>query len=309
MKDELDRLIDTARNWLGDGHGVAIATVIETWGSAPRRRGSHALIRDDGLFEGSVSGGCVEGDLLLRAQEIAVSGGFERRDYGVADDSAWQVGLACGGEISVFVQAIADNAFAPALIDRIAVARAGGRELVLSTDLATGVTREGEAEGAFVNVYPPRLRMMIVGAVHIAQALVPLATIAGFQPLIVDPRDGFAASARFEAIAVDTRWSDEALADWRIDSGTAVITLTHDPKIDDPALIAALDSDAFYIASLGSRRTHAKRRERLAAAGFDEAAIDRVQGPAGLSIGAVNPAEIAVSILAGTIAALRKPRA
>ena len=306
MKDELDHLIETARAWLGDGHGVAIATVIETWGSAPRRRGSHALIRDDGLFEGSVSGGCVEGDLLLRAQEIATKGGFERRDYGVADDSAWQVGLACGGEISVFVQAIALDAFAPAWLDRIAAARADGRALVLSTDLATGVTHEGEADGAFVNRYPPRLRMMIVGAVHIAQALVPLSTIAGFQPMIVDPRDGFAAAARFDGVDVDTRWSDEALADWRIDSGTAVITLTHDPKIDDPALIAALNSDAFYIASLGSRRTHAKRRERLAAAGFDEVAIDRVQGPAGISIGAANPAEIAVSILAGAIAALRK---
>ncbi|RVT91254.1 XdhC family protein [Sphingomonas crocodyli] len=309
MKDELDHLIDTARAWLGEGRGVAIATVIETWGSAPRRRGSHALIRDDGLFEGSVSGGCVEGDLLLRAQEIATLGGFERRDYGVADDSAWQVGLACGGEISVFVQALAPDAFAPALIARIAASRADGRELVLSTDLATGITREGAVEGAFINAYPPRLRMMIVGAVHIAQALVPLATIAGFQPLIVDPRDGFAAAARFDGVSVDPRWSDEALADWRIDSGSAVITLTHDPKIDDPALIAALRSDAFYIASLGSRRTHAKRCERLAAAGFDQAAIDRVQGPAGLSIGAANPAEIAVSILAGAIAALRKPQA
>ena len=308
MKDELDHLIDTARIWLYEGRGVAIATVIETWGSAPRRRGSHALIRDDGLFEGSVSGGCVEGDLLLRAREIANKGGFERRDYGVADDSAWQVGLACGGEISVFVQAIADDAFAPALIDRIAQSRADGRALLLSTDLATGLTREGDVEGAFTNLYAPRLRMMIVGAVHIAQALVPLATIAGFQPMIVDPRDGFAAAARFDGINVDTRWSDEALADWRIDSGTAIVTLTHDPKIDDPALIAALNSDAFYIASLGSRRTHAKRRERLAAAGFDESAIDRVQGPAGVSIGATNPAEIAVSILAGAIAALRKPK-
>jgi xanthine dehydrogenase accessory factor len=310
IADELDHLISTAQDWLRAGHGVAVATVVATWGSAPRRKGSHAIIRDDGLFEGSVSGGCVEGDMLLRAQEISRIGGFERRDYGVADDMAWQAGLACGGEISVLIQSVDADHFPPALLDAIVDARRDGRAISFGTDLATGRTAEELAgcEGAFTNAYPPRLRMMIVGAVHIAQALAPMAEMVGFAPLIVDPREGFASATRFTH-PVDTRWSDEALADWRIDSATAVVTLTHDPKIDDPALAAALKSEAFYIAALGSRRTQAKRLERLTAQGFAEADLARIDGPAGLPIGAANPAEIALSILSGAVAALRRPAA
>jgi xanthine dehydrogenase accessory factor len=147
--------------------------------------------------------------------------------------------------------------------------------------------------------------MMIVGAVHVSQHLVPLARQLGYSVQIVDPRDSFAVADRFADIAVDTRWPDEAMAEWRPDGGTAVVTLSHDPKIDDPALIAALNSEAFYIAALGSRRTHAKRIERLTAAGFTEAQLARIDGPAGIAISAATPAEIALSILAGATAALR----
>lgn len=307
MSDELDQLLATARMWLDEGQKIAIATVIETWGSAPRRRGSHAIVRDDGLFEGSVSGGCVEGDVIVAAQELCqAGGGFVRRDYGVADDMAWQVGLACGGRISVLVQSIDEAHFPPGLIDDIVAARAAGRSIEVHTDLATGHSAIGMTPAdAFTNVYAPPLRMMIVGAVHIAQSLAPLARLVGYQPMIVDPRDGFAAASRFADLAVDPRWPDEALAEWRPDGATAVVTLTHDPKIDDPALAIALRSPAFYIASLGSRRTHAKRIERLMAMGFTPDQLARIQGPAGLAIGAANPAEIALSILAGATAALR----
>jgi xanthine dehydrogenase accessory factor len=311
MAGELDLMLATARDWLNDGHGVAIATVMQTWGSAPRRKGSHAIIRDDGLFEGSVSGGCVEGDVIVAAQQLLRDGGgFERRDYGVQDDAAWQVGLACGGEIAVLVQTIDDSHFPAALLDDIADARRQGISLTVATDPVNG--RSGIAQEAaddrFLNVYAPPLRMMIVGAVHISQSLAPLAGLVGYQVMIVDPRESFAAASRFADMRVDTRWSDEALTDWKPDRSTAIITLTHDPKIDDPALAAALRSDAFYIAALGSRRTHAKRIDRLTAQGFTAADLDRIDGPAGLRIGAINPAEIALSIIAGATAALRIPR-
>jgi len=312
MLDELDDLLTKARSWHDEGHGVALATVMQTWGSAPRRRGSHAVIRDDGLFEGSVSGGCVEGDVLVAAQALlAAGGGFERRDYGVQDENAWTFGLACGGSIAVLIQTIDDAHFPAALLDRVVAERREGRPIAVHSDLATGHSTEvprdtADDDAGFVNLYPPPLRMMIVGAVHVSQHLVPLARQLGYRVQIVDPRDSFAAAERFAGVEVDTRWPDEAFADWRPDGGTAVVTLTHDPKIDDPALTVALGSDAFYIAALGSRRTHSKRIERLTAQGFDADAVARIDGPAGLAIGAATPAEIALSILAGATAALRR---
>lgn len=308
MLDELDDLLRSARDWLAAGHKVAIATVIQTWGSAPRPRGSHAIIRDDGLFEGSVSGGCVEGDVIFGAQAlIRGGGGFERRDYGVQDENAWSFGLACGGTISVLIQTVDAQHYPPALIDTVIERRGRGQAVSVITDLASGMSREAEGGGdnVYANLYPPPLRMMIVGAVHVGQKLVPLARQLGYRVLMVDPRDSFAAAGRFAGIEIDTRWPDEAFAEWRPDGGTAVVTLTHDPKIDDPALVAALRSDAFYVAALGSRKTHAARLERLSTRGFTQEELARIDGPAGLAIGAATPAEIALSILAGATAALR----
>lgn len=306
--DDLDQQLGTAADWRAAGHGVAIATVIETWGSAPRRRGSHAIIRDDGLMVGSVSGGCVEGDVLVAAQDLIAGGGGARRlDYGVADATAWQVGLPCGGRISVLVQTVDADHFPPALLGEIRAARAGGRSAVVSTDLASGRSVAGDAAGGdrFVRDYPPPLRLMVVGAAHVARSLVPMARLLGYTPLIVDPRDGFARSAAQDGLVVDPRFPDEALAEWKPDAASAVVTLSHDPKIDDPALIAALNSPAFYIAALGSRRTQAARRERLAALGFGSDALARIHGPAGLPIGAADPPEIALSILSQATAVLR----
>jgi xanthine dehydrogenase accessory factor len=304
--DDLDRLLAAAGTWTRSGHRLALATVIATWGSAPRRVGSHLLVRDDGLFEGSVSGGCVEGAVIATARQRIAAGGGELLTFGVDSETAWSAGLACGGEIRVMVQAVADGAFPPALLDRIAAARTEGRTLALATDLSTFRTSEATA-GDFVARYDPPLRLMLVGAVHIAQALVPMARLLGWQPLLVDPRGSFAAGPRFQDLAVDDRWPDEALAAWRPDAASAVVTLTHDPKLDDAALMVALRSPAFYVAALGSRRTHAARRDRLAAAGFGEADLDRIHGPAGLSIGAANPAEIALSVAAQMVAAWRQP--
>ncbi|UAJ08845.1 XdhC family protein [Glacieibacterium megasporae] len=308
--DDLDRVLTAARDWRAAGHGVALATVIDTWGSAPRRVGSHLAVRNDGLFEGSVSGGCVEGDVITEAIDLIASGGFKRLDYGVADATAWEVGLACGGKISVLVQAVTDARFAPGLIERLIEARAAGTAVTLATDLASGTTVEIERAGesaadTFAYAYAPPLRLAVIGAVHIAQTLVPIARLLGYAPLVIDPRGLFAKDARFDGITLDDGWPDEALTRWRPNAASAVVALSHDPKLDDVALAAALRSEAFYIAALGSRKNHASRLERLAAQGFGEATLARVRGPAGLDIGAANPAEIALSIAAQMTAAWR----
>ncbi len=297
--------LTAARGWMSAGHQVAIATVMETWGSAPRRKGSHLAIRDDGLFEGSVSGGCVEGDVITEAQALLAAGtGAATLAYGVADATAWQVGLACGGRIEILVQRLAGDGFAPALIDRLIGAAAAGDTVTISTDPASGLSHEGDS-GPLTRAYPPPRRLAIIGAVHIAQALVPLAAGLGFAVTVIDPRGLFAADARFAGLDLDRRWPDEALADWRPNAASAIVALTHDPKLDDVALAAALRSPAFYIAALGSRKNHAGRCERLRGLGFGDVDLARVHGPAGLAIGAADPPEIALSIAAEMTAAWR----
>jgi xanthine dehydrogenase accessory factor len=303
--DDLSAL-GAAADWARAGHHVAVATVIETWGSAPRRVGSRLVIRDDGLFQGSVSGGCVEGDVITEAQALLAEGGVSRQlDYGVADETAWQVGLACGGRIRVLVQRLTDDGFPLGLIDRLQAAAEAGDEVALATSLASGATIAA-SEGEFVLRWPPPRRLAVIGAVHIAQALVPLAQALGIAVTVIDPRGLFAADARFAGLALDRRWPDEALAEWRPNAASAVVALTHDPKLDDVALAAALRSPAFYIAALGSRKNHGRRRERLAALGFGDGDLDRIHGPAGLDIGAANPAEIALSIAAQLTAEWRR---
>ena len=310
--DELAFLFGTVLGWLAEGHRVAIATVIETWGSAPRARGSHMVLREDGLFQGSVSGGCVEGDVIVNAQEALAQNRAVRLDYGVSNSEAWQVGLACGGRISVLVQPVDAQHFSPALLHQILDERRARRGVTVRTRLDDGgseavaeaVTGAQAGDGLYINSYDPPLRVAIVGAVHIAQALVPLVEAMGYAPFVIDPRGAFA-SGRFHGLDVSPLWPDEALQAWKPDSRSAVITLTHDPKLDDPALSTALASPAFYIAALGSRKTHGARLERLKAQGFDDEQLARIHGPAGLSIGAKTPAEIAVSIAAQMTAALR----
>lgn len=308
LDDDLNALA-TALAWSAAGHGVAVATVISTWGSAPRREGSHLVVRGDGLFEGSVSGGCVEADVILAAQDLIPAGnGHAVLDYGVADQVAWQAGLACGGRISILVQRLADDALPPALVAEVLAATAAGTGSSISSDPATGTAVAGEA-GPFVRRYPPPRRLFIIGAVHIAQALVPLALGLGVAPTVIDPRGLFAADARFAGLELDRRWPDEALAAHGLNSAAAVVALTHDPKIDDVALACALRSPAYYVAALGSRKNHAARLDRLASQGFGPNDLARIHGPAGLAIGAVGPAEIALSIAAQMTSAWRLPPA
>lgn len=298
-----DTVLAAAQSW--KGAPMAIATVVSTWGSAPRPRGGHMLVHADGRFEGSVSGGCVESDILATAAEVIAGAPFQVKAYGVADAAAWEVGLPCGGEISVMVQPVSAEGFDPELFDRIAEARAAGKALTVATDLATGHSdaRPIGTGSAFINRYDPPRRLLIVGAVQIAQALAGLARELGIETVVIDPRARFLTEERFPGVKLDDGWPDEAVTSYAPGPSTAVVTLSHDTKIDDPALIAALAAPTAYVGALGSRRSHAARRERLAAAGVSESDLDRIDAPVGLDIGAIGPAEIALSIAAAMVGA------
>ncbi|NIJ19907.1 xanthine dehydrogenase accessory factor [Sphingomonas naasensis] len=293
-----DSVLAAARSWAGAP--MALATVVSTWGSAPRPRGSHMLVHEDGRFEGSVSGGCVETDILATAADVIAGAPAVVKTYGVADPAAWEVGLPCGGEIAVLVQQVSTGGFDPRLFDAIATAQAEGRSFDVASDLASGRSAAG-SQGEFVNRYDPPRRLLIVGAVQIAQRLAGLARELGIVTHVIDPRGRFLTEARFPGVVLDDRWPDEAVTALRPDPATAVVTLSHDPKIDDAALTAALAHPTGYVAALGSRKSHAARLERLRVAGVAEAALARIDGPAGLDIGAIGPAEIALSIAAAMV--------
>ena len=311
---------ETALEWHREGYGAALATVVETWGSAPRRAGAQLAVGGDGRIAGSVSGGCVEGAVVLEAQEALDDGKPRLLEFGVSDEDAFAVGLACGGTIKVLVEPVG-GALPAELLEALVAARAARKPLAYEVNLASGARRLAEdgyggrmradrsgleEDGeTFVAVHNPPLRLIIVGAVHIAQALVPIARVAGYDPVLIDPRAAFASADRFPGETILDDWPDEAVAKLGLDARTALVLLTHDPKLDDPALAAALRAECFYIGALGSKKTHAKRVARLQAGGFTDAETGRIHGPIGLDIGAAGPAEIAVSILAEMTAVLR----
>jgi xanthine dehydrogenase accessory factor len=263
------------------------------------------LVHADGRFVGSVSGGCVEADVLERAQMVLSGAPAIVRRYGVADDAAWDVGLPCGGDIHVLVQPVSADGFPESLFKGIVNARGNGATLAVVTDLATGrsrITQDAAADG-FVNVYYPARRLLIVGAVEIAAALSAIAVSQGIDITLCDPRGRFLTADRFPGVRLDDRWPDEAVKAFAPDSRSAIVTLSHDPKIDDPALISALDSPAAYVAALGSVRSHAARLSRLSAAGVGADQTARIEGPAGVAINAISAPEIALSIAGGMIRA------
>ena len=278
---------------------LALATVIETWRSAPCPVGTHMLIHEDGRFTGSVSGGCVEGDVLETAAAIIARAPHELKRYGVADGMAWEVGLPCGGDIVVLIQRIDETGFPASLFEEIARAQAAGLTLRVSTNVETGLSALGS--GGFSNVYAPPRRLLIVGAVEIARTLAEIARDIGFGVTVIDPRARFLTCERFPSATLDDRWPDEAIAALRPDDRTAVVTLSHDTKIDDPALIAALAAPTAYVAALGSRSSHAARLVRLKAHGLGDDQLARIEGPAGMLINAISAPEIALSIAAGMV--------
>jgi len=318
--DRFDDTPETALAWHRAGKGAALATVVETWGSAPRRVGSQLAISGEGEIAGSVSGGCVEGAVVAEALDAIEAGKPVMLEYGVSDDDAFAVGLACGGTIRVLVEPVG-SVLPENLLADLVLAREGRVPVVYVTGMQTDRRLEREGHEArfrmdrsgfdedgetFIAVHNPPLRLIVVGAVHIAQALVPMARIAGYDPLLVDPRESFASETRFPGETVLHDWPDEGLRALGLDARTALVLLTHDPKLDDPALIEALRSDVFYIGALGSTRTHASRVDRLEAVGLGQDEIARIHAPIGLDIGAAGPAEIAVSILAEMTRVLRR---
>lgn len=322
-----DRIPEIALDWHRAGLGAALATVVETWGSAPRQAGSQLAVSGSGEIMGSVSGGCVESAVVTEALDALADGRSRVLTFGVTDETAFSAGLACGGTIRVLVEPIDGAAGLPAtMLADLVAARAARSPRACQVDLSDwsrrlwtpaeapesirarfrADTAGMEADGSFVAIHNPPLRLIVVGAVHIAQALLPMARLAGYDPALIDPRDAFGSAARFPDETISHDWPDEAMATLGPDSRTAVVTLTHDTKLDDPAILAALRSDCFYLGCLGSTRTHAKRLERLRAAGVPEVDIARIHAPVGLDIGARTPAEIAISVLAQITQRLRR---
>ena len=321
-----DRIPEIALDWHREGQGAALATVVETWGSAPRQAGSQLAISGGAEIMGSVSGGCVEGAVVTEALEALQDGRPRLLTFGVTDETAFAVGLACGGTIRVMVEPVGEGpeALSESLLAEVVAARASRRALAVevrpdgwarrllrpgedaATDARFRADRSGmEEDGRFLAIHNPPLRMIVIGAVHIAQALLPMARLAGYDPVLIDPRDAFGSDLRFPGETILDDWPDEALGALAPDARTAIVTLTHDPKLDDPAIAVALRSGCFYLGCLGSKKTHAKRLERLQAAGLTAEDIARIHAPVGLDIGARSPAEIALSILAQVTQTLR----
>jgi xanthine dehydrogenase accessory factor len=329
--------------WGAEAQPLALATVVKTWGSAPRAAGAKMVVSADGRIAGSVSGGCVEAAVIESAGKAVKTGKPCLLTFGVADGTAWAVGLACGGSIEVFVEApgaagLAELASlatgeAPAAVATVLSGSHLGHRLFLHGDgqirgtlkgplaqAVTSVARAALAEGksmrasvdetdVFVEVMRPAPKLVIVGGVHIAIPLTWMARSLGYHTIVVDPRPAFGSADRFpQAHEIVSAWPDEALNGIGLNAASAVAVLTHDPKLDDPALRAALVSPAFYVGALGSKQTQAKRRERLLAAGLTEAQVDRLRAPIGLDLGGRSPEEIAVSVLA-QIVAVRNGRA
>ena len=336
-------VIDDIARWLADGErNIALATVLTTWGSAPRKAGAKMAFTAGGAaISGSVSGGCVEGAVIEAGGDVLAGGRPCLLRFGVADETAWGVGLACGGTIEVFVERLDLPSYEAA---RRWIA--GGTSGALLTAVAgpdallgdKGIVERGQAVAGplaaaldaptltladtthaaqrvttaaglelFIDPIRPAPALVIVGGAHIAVALARLARVLGYRTVVIDPRRAFGSAARFPDVdRLAQAWPDKALAEEPLTAESAVVTLSHDPKIDDPALRAALSSDAFYVGALGSRKTHAARAHRLAALGFDETQLARIHAPIGLDIGADNPEEIALAIMAEVVKSWRQ---
>ena len=309
-------VMDDVKAWLSADDPVALATVISTWGSAPRPAGSRMAISKSGKIAGSVSGGCLEGEVFEQAQAVLAGNPAQLFHYGVSDDLAWTVGLSCGGEVDVLVEPLSD------VHRRLIDALETETPVVLETDVSTspgarqllGQTTDGAREllerdspirrdGQFLEPFPRPPELFIFGGSHVAIPLTRLARALGFRITVVDARSKFAEADRFpEARRVIHAWPDEVLNELPMDSSTYIVILTHDPKFDDPTITAALKGRPRYIGAIGSRKTHRERVARLTAAGVDLDSLRRVHAPIGLDLGAQTAEETALAILAEMVA-------
>jgi len=327
--------------WFAEGEtAIALATVVNTWGSAPRKVGAKMAFTADGRISGSVSGGCVEGAVLDAGLDSIRSGEPQLLHYGVADETAWEVGLACGGIIDVFVEILDEPSYfqlRKLIVEdwegSVITVISGPKELVGQT---VAYSRDGDRIGSqvvgegdilrnrlpgfhrsqrfslsddvevFVDIFRPAPTLIMVGGVHVAIALTILAKTIGYRSVIVDPRRAFGSEIRFPNVdKLVQEWPKKAFQEIPLTADTAVALLTHDPKIDDQALSILLDSSVFYIGALGSRKTHNKRLQRLEMMGYENEQLARIHAPIGLRIGADNPEEIALAVLAEIVAVRR----
>jgi xanthine dehydrogenase accessory factor len=310
----MDEALSKAARWRENGQRVALATVVATRRSAPRPVGSKLAVSDQGELAGSVSGGCVESDVVLAAQDVLGGGEPRLVTYGITDDMALGVGLPCGGEIDVFVEELRDEHRPDVLLT--VVAGEGVGERLHDPGLEQAARRRGRSHAfslgertVFADVQAPPPRLFVYGAVDTAEALCRAAKLLGWRTVVADARATFATPERIpSADELLVLWPDEALAHVRPDVDTAVLVLTHDDKFDLPLLEEVLQTDAFYVGALGSRRNQERRRALLLERRVEEDDLDRIAGPAGLDLGADSPAETALSMLA-EILAVRAGRA
>jgi xanthine dehydrogenase accessory factor len=316
-------LLPTLSRWHGDGRRAVIATVVERRGSAPRDPGASLALNDLGEIAGSVTGGCVEPSVISEAQEILGGGAPRVREYGISDDTAFEVGLACGGTVAILVAPL-DLSLVPALVDAADADRAVALTIVASGDrigtqelheqpagavgrlLRAGESALTDVEGmaVFVHAITPRPAMYVFGAIDHAAALARVGKVLGYRVTVCDARAAFVTAERFpEADELVVEWPDRFLATAPVSASSVICVLTHDEKFDVPALIAALDTPAVYIGAMGSKVTTAAREERLRAEGVDDAGIGRIHAPIGLAIGARSPEEVAVAIAAEIVEA------
>ena len=320
--------IAVARRWIDEFGTIALATVVKTWGSSPVPVGGQLVVGPDDRFEGSVSGGCVEAAVIMAAGEVMATGKPKVLEYGVGDETAWRVGLPCGGRIEILVERLSGRSDAEYL-DTVLETRAKRSLLIVDVQLEDGrralhrdasgydaktadallggesCILETPAGRRFLHALAPPVRVILVGAGHVAQVLADLVHNVGYQAIVVDPRTAFSSEARFGGVPLRQDWPLDALPSLGLDSRTAVVSLAHDARLDDETLPLAARSPCFYVGALGSRRTHERRVERLSQAGLTSAEIARIDAPVGLPIGAKGPAEIAVSILGAIIKARR----
>ena len=303
--DNVDaQVLKKADEWLRAGHRAVLGTIVRTWGSAPRPVGALVVIRDDGLVAGSVSGGCIEDDLVDRVRRKALAAELPQRvTYGVTAEEAFRFGLPCGGTIALILEPLGPQSQIAELLARVAA----GRQTVRTLDMKTGAVTLADGSGTellafdddhLITAHGPRWRLLIVGAGQLTHYVAQMSLALDYQVTICDPREEYADGWLVPGTELLRTMPDDTVVEFKPDTHSAILALTHDPKLDDLALMEALKSPAFYVGAIGSMRNQAKRRERLKEFGVTEAELARLHGPVGLKNGARTPPEIAVSILA-----------
>jgi xanthine dehydrogenase accessory factor len=303
--DSVDiEVLRTAEQWRKSGHKAALGTIVKTWGSAPRPVGAMVAIRDDGQIVGSVSGGCVEDDLVDKVKErLAAAKKPELLTYGITNEDATRWGLPCGGTLQLVVEPVSDQSGLAELLEKI-----GAQQLVkrrVEMDSGRSTLEPGrwqdvlEFDGKTLSaVHGPRWRLILIGAGQLTRYLAEMAKMLDYQVIVVDPREEYAAGWDLPGVKLDRGMPDDVVRELNLDGHSAVVALTHDPKLDDLALMEALKSAAFYVGAIGSKKNNDARRERLKEFDVSADEIARLRGPVGLYIGSKTPPEIAVAIMA-----------